>query len=279
MGRGLSIALLVVSFLSCTSCTTNIMQSFGDETSNEAIFTAASKDLNTGSYDAALTKIADLTPEYAAQDKVVLLKASAYAGKCGLNFVDLIKGFENIGTKNFMILLMNLFRAGTTAKAGFCLQAEDLVETLGNTPATRTQDENLFLALISFARLGTWLSYYADANNDLAVDNVDFCTAGTTVPDADIRKMGSAINIGLHSLIASGVSLGGTSFDTTILAACAALGPQDFCSTYEPNPAAFTPQQISGIRIMIHEGPATNAIGIFSCVQPADASCGAPTCP
>lgn len=258
------------------SCSVNILQSFGDETSDDALYDAARILNDARDYDGALTKLTLVSSSYATKEKVILLKAKAYAGKCGLDFLQLVDNIDSIGTKNFFIFLMNEFRAGTVTKAGYCLQAEDLIESIGATPAARTDDQNVFIAMLSFAKIGNWLSYYADANDDLTVDSIDFCA---TPVDADVREIGSAINIALQSLSAAGVNVGNAK-TALITAACPALGAQDFCSVPVYDPTAFNANQIKGIRSMVRSGPATNSVGIYSCNTGADLNgCGVALCP
>lgn len=273
--RIISVVMAVLFF--CTSCSVNLLENFADKNTNESLFVDAKRHVDKGEYDLALEKIALMTGSFSSEDRVILLSASAYAGKCGLNFLDLVDGIENLGSTRFFVFLMQQFRGGTTAKWGYCQTAEDLVESLGATPALRTADENTLLALVSFAKLGTLLSQYADKDNNQTVDATftSCTTTATGIPDAEVRQVGTAINIGLNSLVSSGLSLGSSSL-SLITTACANLNSvaatYNFCddggAPAQPiyNPATFTTgagSEISGIRSVIRDAN----VGLNSCAS------------
>ncbi len=68
------------------SCSVNILESFADPTTNEALEVDAKKLINKGDYLGAIAKIDKMTSSYRSGRGVVGLRAQAYAGICGLDF-------------------------------------------------------------------------------------------------------------------------------------------------------------------------------------------------
>jgi hypothetical protein len=121
--------------------------------------------------------------------------------------------------------------------------------------------------MISFAKVGVTLSYYADVNQDgTATAAYDVCTAGgartagaAAIPDSDIREIGSGLTLAMTTLqeIAADINLGSSSLTalTDVCADLAALGPTfDFCAITDP--AAFTATHLKAIRSLLKEDSA-----------------------
>ncbi|MGE0528830.1 MAG: hypothetical protein AB7P49_17330, partial [Bdellovibrionales bacterium] len=175
VGRGIVLFIGVTTL----SCSVNILESLADKTTNQALFNEAKDQINNGNYTGALTTLDSITGAFATNRAVVALKAEAHAGLCGLRFLPFVAALEGLATTRLFPLLMSHFRAGTTtATIDSCIQAEDLVESIGSVSA-RTTDENLLLVLISFAKIGNVLSYYADTDQDgMVTAGYDVCAAG-----------------------------------------------------------------------------------------------------
>lgn len=254
--------LFIILIFSNLSCSVNILESFADKTTNEALLNDAKILINAGNYSAALVKIAEMSSSYQADRAIVALKASAHAGLCGLNFFDFVLALQNIGSTRLLPFLISSFRSGaSTTKIDECVTAENLIESIGVSTA-RTTDENLLLALISFAKIGTVLSYYVDSNQDgTATSGYDVCTiggartAGGSMPDTDARELGSGITLAIENIqaISGEVSLGSASL-TQINSACTSLGVYNFCS--KTDPTTFSASELLAIRSLAREGSA-----------------------
>jgi hypothetical protein len=126
--------------------------------------------------------------------------------------------------------------------------------------------------------LGAWLSAEADVDNDNTIDaGFEACTnpSGSSMPDADVAQIGTAINVLFDSLFASGVSLGPYT-STQWSAFCTALGMagQNFCGTYSA--AAITGGKLEGVRTIIR----SQAVGLNTCsTDSVPGGCAAPVCP
>ncbi len=254
-------ALSVLVLLSSSSCSVNILENFADKNSNEALYYDALELINDGDYTGALEKIALMTASYTANREVITLKASAYAGICGLNFLSFVEALKNIGSTRLFPFLLSAFTGGTAAKIDACLAAEDLVESIG-TLSERSSDENMFLVLISFAKIGNVLSLYADSDSNGTVDAAYApCNSGASrvagdLYDPDVQQLGTGITLAIANIAAvtSGVDLGDASL-TSISSACTTLAgvnaAYDFCSITDP--ASLTANHLKGIRSILKE--------------------------
>lgn len=281
------ILLLVVLVLAGNlSCSVNILENFADKNTNEALYVDAVELMNSGDYTGALAKLDLMTGSYATSRKVLGLRAKAYAGRCGLEFLPLVEALSNMGTTRLFPLLMSEFRSGTTtARIDDCIEAENTVEQIGDVNA-RDSDENLLMVVISFAKIGNILSYYADTDQDGTVtNNYDVCTiggartAGGDMPDADARQLGSGITLAIENIsaVSTSINLGNASL-ADIQAACtslATLNPAyDFCSVTDPT--GFTAAQLRGIRSLVKED---QSVGLDTLQAGCDGDVATCNCP
>ena len=149
----LRIFLLFIFLSMSLSCSVNVLTSFADKNTNAAIYEDAKKQINGKDYGGAITTLAKLTGAFAADRKVIALKASAYAGLCGFEFIPFALALKNITGTRLFPFLINYFRSGSGTKIDNCTTAQDLIESIGAV-GLRTDDENMFLAVISFAKIG-----------------------------------------------------------------------------------------------------------------------------
>lgn len=274
MGRLARAVVIFTALVFNLNCSVNILESFADKNTNEAYYLDAKKLINEGDYDAALAKLALITGSMAGDRKVITLRADAYAGKCGLQFLPFIASLENMGTTNLFQVFMTHFVAGVATQIDSCVEAENLIESIG-TVAERTSDENLRLVLISFAKIGTILAYYADGDDDAAVDGgYDTCavggsrSAGGDIADSDAREIGSGITLAIENIsaVSTSIDLGNdaladVSAACTLLDAVPPAGTYNFCTITDP--ADFTAEHLRAIRGLV--GETSDGIGIGSC--------------
>ncbi|MGE4130867.1 MAG: hypothetical protein AB7F86_04480 [Bdellovibrionales bacterium] len=271
MTQFLRLGFLATVFVLSTSCSVNILENFANKNTDNARLEAAKILINNGDYSGAISKLDEITGTLASDRGTVALRASAYAGLCGLNFLNFVQAFSSTSLRFFPFLLSH-FVGGTTTTAGYCLTAENLVESIG-TSSARTNDENMLLLVISLAKVGNYLNAYADTNNDGSGDaGFDFCASGS-LPDADTQEIGTGITLAIEALTAlsGSVSLGSSSLSTINTACSSMVGGYDFCSVTDPS--AFTANQIKGIRTILNEdssvGVGTNCSGnVSACACP-----------
>lgn len=257
--------LLAFVLLVNVSCSVNILENFADKTTNEALMFDAKKKIDQGDYTGALAKIALMTSAYRAGRDIVALEAKAHGGLCGINFFEFILALGNLGSTRMLPFLMGSFRSGTDiTKVDHCISAETLIKSLGVVGA-RTPDENLLMLVVSFAKVGQLLSFYADSDQDgTAAASYDVCaiaapgtrTAGGAMPASDAAELGTGLTLAIESLgaLAGIIDLGAGSMDS-LTTACASLPAQyQFCG--QTTTADFDVDELKAIRSFVKEGSA-----------------------
>ncbi len=246
--RGLLSLLIVFGNLSCS---VNILETFADKNTNEAYYVDALKLLNDGNYNAALAKIDLMTGSYPALRKVLLLKADAYGGLCGINFLSFVEAFGSL-SGNLMTFLMQTYRTGTLTNADACEEAEDILESIAAS-SDRTADEHVRMMVIGFAKIGNILGHFADSDDDGTADGAfDSCQAGDFT-EAYTRQVGTGLTLAMDALtqLAGQVDLGSGTL-TTLQTLCGSLPANyQFCTITDP--ATFDADEVKGIRTLIKE--------------------------
>jgi hypothetical protein len=238
----------------------NILSTFADQTSDEALYYDAQKDVDNRDYNSALTRIADMSDAYAASAPVLRLKASAYGGLCGYDFLNFVQQLSAMGSTRLFPFLLASFDASVAGNIDYCKQAHDTLISIGSI-SERSPSDNFMIAMFGFAKIGNILSYYGDKTHaGSATAGFDPCTAGTdrTTPgnqisDDDAREIGTGMTLALANLTAvSGSISAGSAQLSSITAVCSSLPPgYDFCAVTDPT--AFTAQEVSGIRTLLNE--------------------------
>jgi hypothetical protein len=259
------------------SCSVNILQSFSNTKTNGALYVNALEAVNSGDYNGALSNIAQMTGSYASSAQVLELKASAYGGLCGFQFVPFVTALGGIGSTLLFPFLLQTFDAGVASNIDNCVFAQNTIESIGPI-AARSTDENFFLATIALAKIGNILSFYADpAHHGVGTAGFDPCAVGATrasgqITDSDAREIGVGISLAATNLaaVASQVQLGTGSL-TTINNVCTLLGGMNFCAVTDPT--LLTTNEVLGVRSLVKEsvdiGLGTNCTGnVTTCFCP-----------
>lgn len=176
----MKIKLLIISILGIwlSSCN-NAMSGLGSQTSDDYFIIEATKANNAQNFDGAiniLTTKLSASGKATAQAKELL--ASAYAGKCGLNFINYTTALASSTTGTAFQIAMKPF-IGVAVQPAYCLQSLQTMDTIG-APAQRTANENTFAAITGLVMMGASLRSYADplpvATNGDGVVDVNICT-------------------------------------------------------------------------------------------------------
>lgn len=227
-----------------------------DKSSKAALMYIAKSQIDNADYTGALTTLATMTTTDQASHDGRVLKATAYAGRCGLNLVNLANDVStNIGSKKVMQILLTTMKAATSYTD--CTSAE--TQMLAIAAADMTADDYVFLAFLEFAKIGAALESVADtSDHDGTVDGgFNSCTMAAAVTG----DIGVALNVAMNSLTSSGVAILSSSITTTWNSICNATAPFTYpCNNTDPN--AFTnPKQLNIIRTLIK----ANEIGLNTC--------------
>jgi hypothetical protein len=225
-------------FLFFAGCSDNIFREMADKDTDEALLYDAKTAVNHQDYDSAIDIINNrlgVSARQKTEAREVL--ASAYAGKCGLNFIDFVDGLTNATSGTAFQLASSPF-VGRPVATDYCLQSLQTLDLIGTT-AQRTPNENAFAAVVGMVLMGSATRLYTDdvpANGDGTPDAVDIaCTLTDTQIDYIVLGYGymSSNFSALGSQI--GASSGATFSDS--IAACESIAGAN-CEITDP--AAIT---------------------------------------
>ena len=219
-------AAMVLVLATLPSCTVNILETFGDPTTDEALLFDAKELLDAGSYTAALAKFSEMTPEFLAEREVKILHASAYAGLCGVDFLNITEALASLGATRIFVWLVSTFPGGDATKQANCILAEDKIKSIGALGTNRTADENFLMAFVGIVKMGVILSRYGDTTpaDGTADAGFDPCS-GAAIPSADAKEIATGFNIVVDALSNIGGSTVGSDVVTAVATVCASLPP------------------------------------------------------
>lgn len=186
----LSVIMLFVLVL--TGCS-NIFSPVSNKETDEARYEDAMKAIDNQDYATAVTKLESLPTSYQGQTSFKETLAGAYAGKCGLNFIDyfVALGSADLTGSTFFKFFMNGFTQKVVSPDD-CRKAQLKMQEISDDPLLRTDSQNLFMAVLGMVKVGTYLR--ADADRDgtgslgdgLAdIPPLDICDATETASTAD----------------------------------------------------------------------------------------------
>lgn len=143
-----------VVLMMASSCSTNVFENASASSSDETLLLDAKIAINAFDYQTAIDIVtSEMSAEGQATTEAKEVLASAYAGRCGLNFVTYLDALSNVTTGTGFGILMAPY-AGIAADPASCLLALNTLETIG-TSAQRTANENAFAAVVGMSLLGT----------------------------------------------------------------------------------------------------------------------------
>lgn len=247
--------VLILSLLS-HSCGPNVLSGLSSQTSDDYYLEEATKANNAQNYDYALDVLLNKLSA-GAQAKVTTkeLLASAYAGKCGFNFIEYVTSFaDNTANAVFDVMMQPFVQV--EAAPEYCLLALQTMDSIG-TPAQRTANQNTFSAITGLVFMGISLRAYADKdgtnnNGNGAMDANNMICNDTLVTDDQMNDI--IVGYGYFVTNAAYVSadlLGDTSMDglTDSIAVCESI-PGAECSVTDKD--AVTSQTRDVIRRLLN---------------------------
>lgn len=262
--------MMILCFFIPTGCSVNILSEFGDPTTDKALLYGAQMLIDEGDWTGAIEKFADMSTDFRSGRDVRALEASAYAGRCGLKFLDMIDLLANLGATKLFLQLMTDFPGSNAQDISDCVQAETILKAIDATAANRTVDENLLMTFVEFAKIGAILSTYADTTAPFGTTewvSGDACLVGK-LSDANANEVGVAIANAIASLteVAATSSVGGTQL-TDFTTFCTAIdstpglgASYNFCTAL--NTSSMTANMRTAVRSIIQEN---QYVGIGSC--------------
>jgi hypothetical protein len=240
--------IFAMNILLSTSCS-NMLSDTANKDTKEAVFYDAQRKMDKHDYSGAIDAFESLGTDFLTQRDVAVIYASAYSGRCGLDFVSLIESLKDFsGTTPIFLMLMDFFPGGSDAKIADCVKSEGILTGIGDL-SVRNANENILLGFSSFAKMGIVLSRFADTDGNGTVDaGFDHCDT-TILPDDAVREIGTGLAFAVQGVQSAGDGIGGSAI-TDILNFCG-LNPllANFCTTTDK--AAFTTQEVSAMRAVI----------------------------
>lgn len=263
-----SIAILIacLPLIMATSGCPNALMEAANKTSDDAYLFDAEMHANKNEWTEAIASVSKMTAAGRAKRETKSALGSYYAGRCGLRLLDFAQSVKNGVPATRLFPLFSHAMAGATASQfADCKTAEATLVSIGATAADRTPDENVLLAFVEFAKIGSALtSSGADANGDGTLDvGFDACS---TISNADVEELGTGVTIAIASLQASG-STAATAVTDAIGNLCLAIealpGMTGFCSKTSTSDFNTAP-----LHAALHALIKSNELGFNSCNGP-----------
>lgn len=241
-----SILFLTVFSFFLSSCGPNALSSLGSQTSDDYYMEEAEKANNAQEYDKALDILLNKLSVTARQAvPAVELLASAYAGKCGFNFVNYVSSLSSASSTAVFNTMMQPF-VGVATSPEHCLSSLQTIDTLG-APGSRTANQNFFSAITGLVLMGASIRTYADKdgtgnNGNGTMDAVNLICDDNQVSDDQMNDIIVGYGYFVTNLAyVSAAALGNNSFNglNDSVSACNSLGG-DCTVTDKDNVSALT---------------------------------------
>lgn len=212
-----------ITTLFITGSCSNIYNDAVNKTSEAGKLYQARMYLNQGNWDSAITYFNLLNPSTLSQPSVLVDRASAYSGRCGLNFLNFADKIQNMGSNNFMLTLLPLVNTASFTTVQDCITAESLLNSISTSCIVNDSLGQILAAFNSLAKISAILNLYADTDKDGAVDaGWDPCNPGglADLSNADLDEIVTAFYIFMNN--AAGLAVG-SGVGASLLATCEAI--------------------------------------------------------
>ena len=204
----------LILFLILSGCSNNILSELADKNSDDALLFDARESVNAQDYQTAIT-IITTQMSAGAQQKTEAREvlSSAYAGKCGLNFINYTDGLAQATSGSAFSLVSSPF-VGTAVDPASCLISLQTLDLIGTT-ATRTTHQNAFAAVVGMVLMGSATRLYTDDNpaDGDGVEDAPDVSCSLTDPQIDNVILGYAYLSQNFSALSSS-TIGGSSSST-----------------------------------------------------------------
>lgn len=252
--RFFTLVVVAVTMINCS----NIFEPMSPKDTNDAYYETASKALDDSDFDLAIANFSKLTSGYLDTKAEIRQRyAGALAGKCGLVFSTFYNSISttDFGTTPIFKAFMNQFTQKTVYPS-YCTQAEAQIKAIWAT-RTATAGQQLFMAILSMAKIGAYLRNKAD--HDSTGDLGDGTTDGTFdgcaatddedhLTDDEMKEVITGFSLMLLNITAFSASLGLGSTIDDLNAACGAI-PDSPCAVTEA--ANVTAPMIDSMRDLL----------------------------
>lgn len=282
--RKLSMLLMMMAAL--ISCS-NIYEPMSSKTTDDALYEDAVKAADAQDYDLALAKFQAISSGYLSQVAVRKNYAGALAGKCGLKFTSFFTGLSSadFSTTPFFLYFMKTFNQ-IAVNPTYCTQAEAQIKAIwaSNTP---TASEQLFMVILSMAKMGAYLRNKAD--NDSTNNNGNGSTDGAFdmcantddthhLTDDEVTEIVTGFALMLTNITGFAATLGLGSQIGSVTAICSIPGASTLCSATEASTVTAPMRDLMRDLLATGIGSTVAPMGVGSCAA-TDAVSLALCCP
>ncbi|MNJ99733.1 hypothetical protein D3C87_175140 [compost metagenome] len=262
------IVIMSSLFLTASCGEPNVLTEFSQRDSDEALFQEAQKRLDEMKWTEALDIIDNqLSASYQAKTEVKDMRASVYAGKCGLTLFTFV---ANMGTSDSSTVF-NFFMSGMRNKIvspADCDTARDIIIATHGDFAQRPAQQNLNMAILGMAKAGAYLRSKLDQDGsglgNGALDPAKDVCAPADFTDADVRETVLGFGLLVENLVAVSADLAGATvtqindFKTQCGIALGFPGPAVPCTLTD---ATLIDNNINMFRSILNDP----SIGVGSC--------------
>jgi hypothetical protein len=258
---------LSVAFLFLLSCSNNVLSDLNSKTTDEAYLFDAQTAVNAQQYQSAIDIITQKLSA-TAQTSVAAreLLANAYAGKCGLNFVDYTDSLSQAVSTSAFVIAATPF-VGKVVDPASCLTALKTLDLIGAT-ASRTTNQNAFASVLGMVLMGSATRLITDDNpvNGDGVQDVVGISCSLTDPQIDNVVLGYAYMAqNFTALSAAQIGSGSQTTITNSIAVCSAIAGASCTNT---DPALITPLIRDTMRDLMNTSQ--YGVGVFDASNPAN---------
>ena len=120
---------LILLLLGPTTSCGNVFIELADTSTDSALLHQAKMDLGTGLWTSAITDISKMSGAAQAIRTTQDLLASAYAGRCGLDAINISLKLSGMGSANFFGFVYKMGLGATAAMINDCISAESPAST------------------------------------------------------------------------------------------------------------------------------------------------------
>lgn len=285
MNKLVRVVTLMTLLLTQAQCSDNLFLPIKEDTDASRLF-EAKKLMNKRKWDDAIEVFNEMSSDFLAKRSTKVEFAKAYAGLCGLDFLQLMTDLTNSPSTAVFGLFLSAYAGSSVTDFNACVNAEAKIQEISTDASVRTGEENLVMAFISFAKMGTILAARSDPDGNGTANwgNSDSCTTGTGSNDfltsTEAKHVATGFANALASLTYAGGSFGGD-VQTDLQDVCttlAALPPPydtyNFCNAFVIG--TVTSDMEKGIRSVIQEGQDGLGLGTCTAVPNSIDNCACP---
>jgi len=251
----------------------NALTTFSDQESDEALLFEAREAIRKGQWTNAINACSLIDAAMLTQESYAVTCASAFAGRCGFNVLDLVTLLQGVsGSVTVFELLVDELDSTTAQDVSDCEDAEAILHGIGGA-SIRSAEANGLAVLLGLYKVGVVLNELADPDEDGLPAGHNSCAMADD--DTDMIATSFAEISDSLTLLASQSTFWDL-LNTGMTAVCGAVEAQ-FDDTYnicKYTTGSFTTNLRKGVRTIVREGA---MLGMDECT--GDAPVPACNCP